>query len=140
MMAESATHVELYTAPDGATILEIRADAETVWLTRQQLAAVIGAIYQGLAGADLYPTAEEKAANLLYLIVKDHPLSDGNKRSAAALFVTFLSKNGLLDGGRGIAINNSALAAITLLVAMSDPKEKELMIALDSRMISEPLI
>lgn len=101
------------------------------------LAGVIGAIYQGFAGQELYPTVEEKAANLLYLIVKDHPLSDGNKRTGAALFVTFLSRNGLLDGESENAINNNVLAALTLLVAMSDPKEKELMIALITRMIAE---
>ena len=100
------------------------------------LAGVIGAIYQGFAGQELYPTVEEKAANLLYLIIKDHPLSDGNKRSAAALFVTFLSRNGMLNDAAGHPrISNNTLAAITLMVAMSDPKEKELMIALLMRMI-----
>lgn len=101
------------------------------------LAGVIGTIYQGFAGEDLYPGIEEKAANLLYLVVKDHPLSDGNKRSGAALFVMFLSRNGILHGADGAIINNNALAAITLLVAMSDPKEKDLMIALITRMIAE---
>jgi len=101
------------------------------------LAGIVETIYQGFGGHDLYPTVEEKAANLLYLVVKDHPLSDGNKRSAAALFVTFLARNGLLldaDGRR--RISNNALAAITLMVAMSDPKEKDLMVALLIRMIS----
>lgn len=98
---------------------------------------VIGAIYQGFGGHDLYPTVEEKAANLLYLVVKDHPLSDGNKRSAAALFVTFLARNGLLANAISTPrITNNALAAVTLMVAMSDPKEKELMIALLIRMIT----
>lgn len=102
------------------------------------LAGVIGAIYQGFAGQELYPTVEEKAANLLYLIIKDHPLSDGNKRSAAALFVTFLSRNGMLNDETGLPrISNNTLAAITLMVAMSDPKEKELMIALLMRMLTE---
>lgn len=102
------------------------------------LDGVIGAIYQGFGGQDLYPTVEEKAANLLYLVVKDHPLSDGNKRSGAALFVTFLAHNGLLAGtGSTPHITNNALSAITLMVAMSDPKEKDLMIALLIRMITE---
>lgn len=71
-------------------------------------------------------------------MVKDHPLSDGNKRSAAALFVTFLERNGILDRAQGSpAISNNALAAITLLVAMSDPREKDLMTALIVRMITE---
>lgn len=95
------------------------------------LRGVVATIYQGFGGVDLYPTVQEKAANLLYLVVKDHPLTDGNKRSAAALFVHFLARNNVLDGARGVArISNNALAAITLMVAMSDPKEKELMIAL----------
>lgn len=102
------------------------------------LQGVIGTIYQGFGGQQLYPTSQEKAANLLYLIVKDHPLSDGNKRSAAALFVHFLAKNGELFDERGEPrISNNALAAITLMVAMSDPREKGLMVALLTRMISE---
>ncbi|RXZ50014.1 virulence protein RhuM/Fic/DOC family protein [Agromyces binzhouensis] len=99
---------------------------------------VIEAIYQGFGGHDLYPTVQEKAANLLYLVVKDHPLSDGNKRSAAALFVHFLANNRALHDERGRPrITNNALAAITLMVAMSDPKEKDLMIALLMRMLTE---
>ncbi len=95
------------------------------------LRSVVATIYQGFEGTDLYPTVQAKAANLLYLVVKDHPLTDGNKRSAAALFVHFLTRNGSLDDVRGVPrISNNALAAITLMVAMSDPKEKELMIAL----------
>jgi len=124
-----------------AVIAQVRDDFESDTLFGQErgdaLAGVVGAIYQGFAGHELYPGVEEKAANLLYLVVKDHPLSDGNKRSGAALFVTFLSRNGLLEGSNGVVINNNALAAITLLVAMSDPKEKDLMIALITRMIAE---
>lgn len=101
------------------------------------LRGVLEAIYQGFAGEDLYPSAQEKAANLLYLVVKDHPLSDGNKRTAAALFVTFLSRNEALQSAGGTTlISNNALAAITLMVAMSDPREKELMIALITNMLS----
>ncbi|NLA65363.1 MAG: virulence protein RhuM/Fic/DOC family protein [Leucobacter sp.] len=102
------------------------------------LAGVIGVIYQGFGGQELYATVEEKAANLLYLIVKDHPLSDGNKRSAAALFVTFLANNGLLYDSAGTSrISNNSLAALTLMVAMSNPKEKDVMVALLIRMITE---
>lgn len=102
------------------------------------LASVIGTVYQGFAGHELYPTVEEKAANLLYLAVKDHPLSDGNKRSGAALFVTFLARNGqLMDAAGRSRISNNALAAMTLMVAMSDPKEKDLMIDLLVRMLTE---
>lgn len=102
------------------------------------LAGIIGAIYQGYQGQDLYPTVEEKAANLLYLVVKDHPLFDGNKRSASTLFLVFLSKNGLLYDTNGAPrFTPNALAAITLLVAMSDPNEKDLMVALVIRMINK---
>ena len=70
--------------------------------------------------------------------MKDHPLSDGNKRSAAALFVTFLARNGILNDADDLPrISNNALAAIKLMVAMSDPKEKDLMVALLVRMLSE---
>jgi len=102
------------------------------------LAGIIGTIYQSFGGHDVYPTAEEKAANLLYFVVKDHPLSDGNKRSAAALFVTFLARNGLLYGPDGrTRISSNALATTTLMVAMSKPQEKELMVSLLVRMIGE---
>lgn len=101
------------------------------------LQGVVGAIYQGFAGNELYSTVEEKAANLLYLIVKDHPLTDGNKRSAAAMFVTFLARNGILNDHTGSPrFSNNALAALTLMVAMSEPKEKDLMVALIIRMIT----
>lgn len=102
------------------------------------LAGIIAALYQSFGRQELYPTVEEKAANLLYLVVKDHPLSDGNKRTAAALFVTFLAQNGTLNDTDGTArVSNNALAATTLLVAMSDPKEKDIMIALLTRMIAQ---
>ena len=104
------------------------------------LAGIVATIYQSFGGHELYPTVEEKAANLLYLVVKDHPLSDGNKRSAAALFVMFLARNGLINDGTGEQrITNNALAAITLMVAMSDPKEKDLMVLLVMRMLAEDM-
>ncbi|MBB6238505.1 prophage maintenance system killer protein [Pedobacter sp. AK013] len=76
-----------------------------------------------------FPSMEEKAANLLYFVVKNHSFSDGNKRIAAFLFVWFLDKNKMLyreDGTKRIADN--ALVALTLLIAESDPKEKEMMV------------
>ena len=101
------------------------------------LQSVVATIYQSFAGQDLYPTLEEKAANLLYLVVKDHPLADGNKRSAAALFVEFLDRNAALYQADGTArVSNNALAAMTLMVAMSSPQEKDLMVALIQRMIN----
>lgn len=87
----------------------------------------IAAIYQTFGGKDLYPSVEEKAAHLLYFIVKNHSFVDGNKRIAASLFLWFLEKNGLLyreDGSKRIADN--ALVALTLLIAESDPSEKDI--------------
>ena len=102
-----------------------------------KLKSVVATIYQSFAGQDLYQTTEQKAANLLYLMVKDHPLVDGNKRSAAALFIEFLSRNNLLFSADGTPlVSNNALAAMTLMVAMSNPKEKDLMVALVERLIS----
>ena len=102
-----------------------------------KLKSVVATIYQSFAGQDLYQTTEQKAANLLYLMVKDHPLVDGNKRSAAALFIEFLAQNNLLFSADGTPlVSNNALAAMTLMVAMSSPKEKDLMVALVERLIS----
>ena len=102
-----------------------------------KLKSVVATIYQSFAGQDLYQTTEQKAANLLYLMVKDHPLVDGNKRSAAALFIEFLSRNNLLFSADGTPlVSNNALAAMTLMVAMSNPQEKDLMVALVERLIS----
>ncbi len=89
----------------------------------------IGAIYQTFGGDDLYPSVEEKAANLLYFVVKNHSFSDGNKRIAAYLFVWFLDKNKILyrkDGSKRIADN--ALVALTLMIAESKSDEKEMMV------------
>jgi death-on-curing family protein len=89
----------------------------------------IATIYQTFGKTDLYPSIEEKAANLLYFIVKNHSFSDGNKRIAAFLFLYFLKKNGLLfteTGKKRIADN--ALIALTLMIAVSKPDEKETMI------------
>jgi prophage maintenance system killer protein len=80
-------------------------------------------------GVEFYPTVEEKAANLLYFVVKNHSFSDGNKRIAAYLFVWFLEKNGILyreDGSKRIADN--ALVALTLMIAESKPDEKDMMV------------
>ena len=90
----------------------------------------IGAIYQTYGGQEMYPSVEEKAAHLLYFVVKNHSFSDGNKRIAAALFLYFLHKNGiLLDAGHK-KLDDSAVAALTILIAQSKPAEKDLMICL----------
>ena len=89
----------------------------------------LAAIYQTFDGQYVYPGIEEKAANLLYFVVKNHSFSDGNKRIAAFLFVWFMEKNSILyrtDGSKRIADN--ALVAITLMIAESKPVEKEMMI------------
>jgi prophage maintenance system killer protein len=100
--------------------------------------STLGAIYQTFGGKDLYPTAEEKAANLLYLTVKNHAFSDGNKRIAAALFVYFLDKNSILKNKSGnLRVDNNTLAATTLMIALSKPKEKEIMCALVMNMLAE---
>ena len=94
-------------------------------------------IYQTFDGIDLYQSIEEKAAHLLYFIIKDHPFADGNKRSWAFTFILFLSKNNiLLDNSWNKKINDRALVAITLLIASSDPKDKELMIKLVINLIN----
>jgi prophage maintenance system killer protein len=92
----------------------------------QGFKSALGAIYQTFYGKELYPSVEEKAANLLYFIVKNHAFSDGNKRIAAAVFIYFLAGNGILyrpDGSKRLADN--ALVALTLLIAESRPDEKE---------------
>lgn len=88
--------------------------------------SAINQIYQSFGGTDLYPTLEEKAATLLYLVVKNHAFVDGNKRIAAACFLYFLQKNGLLNRDTGNPIiSNEALASITLFVAVSKPDEMD---------------
>lgn len=95
------------------------------------LESIFGNIYQTFDNKELYPTVEEKAAHLLYFIVKDHPFYDGNKRSAAFLFILFLAQNGILLDETGTRkINDRALVAITIMIAESDPREKEMMVRL----------
>ncbi len=92
----------------------------------QGFKSALGAIYQTFDGKDVYPSIEEKAANLLYFIVKNHAFSDGNKRIAAAIFIYFLAGNDILyrpDGSKRLADN--ALVALTLLIAESRPEEKD---------------
>ena len=89
----------------------------------------IATVYQTFSGIDLYPSIEEKAANLLYFIVKNHSFSDGNKRIAAFLFLYFLERNGLLFDSQGNKrIADNALVALTLMIAVSKPEEKDTMI------------
>lgn len=91
------------------------------------IAGIVGNIFQSFSGQDLYPTAEEKAAHLLYFIVKNHPFIDGNKRSGAFAFIWFLRKANILDTRR---LTPAALTALTLLIAESNPKDKDRMTGL----------
>jgi len=103
------------------------------------LASLLGNLDQTVFGEPAYPSVEAKAAHLLYFVIKNHPFSDGNKRSAAFLFVDFLYRNGrLLAANDEPIINDVGLAALTLLVAESDPANKDVMIRLVMNMLAEP--
>ncbi len=103
------------------------------------LAAIWGALEQSVFGEPAYASLESKAAHLLYFVVKNHPFSDGNKRTAAFLFVDFLNQNQrLFDDNYQPVINDTGLAAITLLVAESNPKEKNTLIRLIENLLAKP--
>ena len=91
---------------------------------------IIAAVYQSAFGEDCYPSLEEKAANLLYFMIKDHPYADGCKRIAASIFLGFLEKNNALFRDGQKIISDGALVAITLMIAESRPEEKDIMVAL----------
>lgn len=98
----------------------------------------IGSIYQTFDGKDVYPTTEDKAAHLLYFVTKNHSFVDGNKRIAAALFICFLQKNGILLGKDGNKrIDDNALVALTLMIAASKPSEKDIMIKVILNLLKE---
>lgn len=96
--------------------------------TGEMLQGIIGNIYQAFDQEELYRTIQEKAAHLLYFIIKDHPLTDGNKRIAVLLFLTFLQRNNALS--HLTELSDNTLVALALLIAESDPKEKEMLIRL----------
>ncbi len=111
--------------------LKFNSDSILFALERDEgLKEVIGTIYQSFDGKDLYPTIEEKAANFLYLITKNHTFIDGNKRIAATLFIYFLEFYNILYNENGQIIDNITLVAITLLIAQSNQKEKDILIDL----------
>lgn len=98
----------------------------------------IGQIYQTFGGVDLYPSVEEKAAMLLYLVVKNHSFSDGNKRIAAMLFLWFMENNGILYGEDGHKrIGDNTLVALTLMIAESKTEEKDIMVKLVVNLINQ---
>ena len=110
------------------TKLRFSNDSDLFALERNQgLKEIIGTIYQSFDGKDLYPTTEEKAANFLYLIIKNHAFIDGNKRIAATLFIYFLEFYNILYIENKQIIDNNTLVAITLLIAESNPKEKNIL-------------
>ena len=111
--------------------LKFNSDSDLFALERDKgLQAIIGNIYQSFDGKDLYPTIEEKASNFLYLITKNHTFIDGNKRIAATLFIYFLEYYNILYKNGKQVIDNNTLVAITLLIAQSNPKKKDLLIDL----------
>jgi len=101
------------------------------------LAAILGILQQSVFDQPAYPSIESKAAHLLYFIIKDHPFADGNKRIGAMLFVDFLNRNGrlFLPSGEAI-INDIGLAALALLTAESNPRDKDMMIRLTMNMLT----
>ena len=101
-----------------------------------KLKGIVGALYQTFDKKELYRSVEEKAAHILYLVIKDHPFSDGNKRLGSILFVYYLEKNGYLDkesGGRKIIDNT--IVALSLLIASSDPREKDMMVKIITNLL-----
>lgn len=104
----------------------------------QSFKSSIATIYQTFGGEELYPSVEEKAAMLLYLVTKNHSFSDGNKRIAAFLFLWFLEKNGILYRGDGTRlIGNNTLVALTLMIAESRPDEKDTMVKVVVNLINK---
>lgn len=95
------------------------------------LAGILGTIEQSFGGQDLYPSIEEKAAHLLYFVIKDHPFSDGNKRIGSFLFVLYLQRNGLAN------FDNRSLVALALLIAASEPGHKDLLVRLVVNLVAE---
>ncbi|WP_026655578.1 RhuM family protein [Butyrivibrio sp. AE3003] len=91
---------------------------------------ILAAVYQDVFGGEVYPSLEEKAANLLYFMIKDHPFEDGCKRIAASLFLEFLNRNNALFRDGQKIISDGALVAITLMIAESNPDEKDIMTAM----------
>ena len=111
--------------------LKFNSDSDLFALERNEgLKGIIGNIYQSFDGNDLYPTIQEKAANFLYLITKNHTFIDGNKRIAATLFIYFLEFYNILYTENGQVIDNNTLVAMTILIAQSNPKEKDILIDL----------
>ena len=118
---------------------KMKFDSDVFGIEKEEgkLNGILAAVYQNVFGQELYPSIEEKAANLLYFLIKDHPFADGCKRIGATIFLEFLKKNNhLIIEGTPI-ISNSALVAMTLMIAESRPEEKETMISLVMNFLSK---
>lgn len=101
-----------------------------------KIEGILAAVYQDVFGGEVYLSLEEKAANLLYFMIKDHPFADGCKRIAASLFLEFLNRNNALFRDGHKVISDGALVAITLMIAESDPKEKDIMTTMVMNLLS----
>ena len=116
-----------------------KGEASQIFATQKagEFEGILKNIYQTFGGCELLPTAQEKAANLIYYIIKDHPFNDGNKRIGAFMFILFLSKSGLLYKNNGEPrINDNALVALALLIAQSDPSQKDMIVNLTTNLLS----
>lgn len=137
---EEIFHATYENAMDAINTLKMKF-GESRWFANEKddsFKSSIGQIYQTFGGEDLYPSVEEKAAMLLYLVVKNHSFSDGNKRIAAMLFLWFMEKNGILyglDGHKRIADNT--LVALTLMIAESRTEEKDVMVKVVVNLINK---
>lgn len=122
-----------------AVVDEMRDTFDTGMFGRERepgrVEGIVENLYQGAFGQELYPGVQEKAANLLYLVVKDHPYTDGNKRIGAALFLEFLARNGMLFHDGESIVSQGELVALTLLIAASRPEEKDVMVALVANLL-----
>ncbi|MEA3293291.1 MAG: Fic family protein [Patescibacteria group bacterium] len=121
---------------------ELSAEKETSNLFGQEnnkkLQGILGNIYQSFRGKEVYPSLEEKATHLLYFVIKDHPFVDGNKRIASFLFVYFLNRNNFLYRKSGEKrINDNTLIALTILIATSNPKDKDVLIKIITNLLND---
>lgn len=118
---------------------KMKFDSDVFGIEKEEgkLNGILAAVYQNVFGQELYPSIEEKAANLLYFLIKDHPFADGCKRIGATIFLEFLNKNNHLIIEGTLIISNSALVAITLMIAESRPEEKETMVSLVMNFLSK---
>ena len=120
--------------------MKFASDVFGVEKEKGKLDGILAAVYQNVFGIEVYPTIEEKAANLLYFLIKDHPFADGCKRIGASIFLEFLNKNNALIREGKQVISNNALVAITLMVAESKPEEKDIMVTLIMNFLSKEIV